>query len=135
MERVFVSAAALTVSHLRQVTDKMASLREEELLKVDQAVNSYLARRRESQQQASQDNLEAGVRSQLVVLEEKNEWLLKELEVATRTYQQQEKAVQSSNSGLPETPEIVENPWEELCLEILSELAQSRTVGQWAERI
>jgi hypothetical protein len=38
----------LAVNHLRQISDKIPSLREEDLLKLDQAINTYLLRRKEA---------------------------------------------------------------------------------------
>lgn len=46
MNREFISVVGLTVSHLKQVTDKLASFREEDLVKLDQIINSYLLKRK-----------------------------------------------------------------------------------------
>lgn len=49
MNRDFYNVTALTTSHMKQVIDKLGGLKEEDLLKLDQAVYSYLLKRRENQ--------------------------------------------------------------------------------------
>ena len=46
MNRSFLSISSLTLTHLKQVVDKIDSIKEEELLKLDQVINSYLLKRR-----------------------------------------------------------------------------------------
>jgi hypothetical protein len=46
MSRDFISLTNLTVSHLKQVIDKIATIREDDLSKLDQAVNTYLLKRK-----------------------------------------------------------------------------------------
>jgi hypothetical protein len=46
MNREFISVVGLTVTHLKQVTDKITTFREEDLVKLDQIVNSYLLKRK-----------------------------------------------------------------------------------------
>ncbi len=46
---MFLSLVGLTITHLKQVVDRMSSLKEEDLAKLDQVINSYLAKRREGE--------------------------------------------------------------------------------------
>ena len=46
MSRDFISVTNLTITHIKQVVDRIATIKEEELIKVDQMINTYLLRRR-----------------------------------------------------------------------------------------
>lgn len=46
MSRDFINPTSLTITHLRNVIDKIATFREEDLSKLDKTVNTYLNKRR-----------------------------------------------------------------------------------------
>ena len=46
MNRSFLSITSLTLTHLKQVVNNIDSIKEEELLKLDQIINTYLLKRR-----------------------------------------------------------------------------------------
>lgn len=94
-----MSIVSLTTTHLKQVIDKLPTLKEDDLLKLDQMVNSYLFNRREAKisHLNQEESLEARIRSELINLEEKNEFLMKEVDIMTRNYLQEKEEIRKNN--------------------------------------
>jgi hypothetical protein len=85
----------LTVTHLKQVSDKLPSFREEDLLRLDQAVSTYLMRRRENRPQ--EEGFESQMQAQLGALDKKNDYLAKELDILLHNFEQDQQRVTAGN--------------------------------------